>query len=252
MAGEVVEVGPEVQGFQAGDRVMANGAGGYAEYALALAERTFLLPEGCSFDEAGALPTAGLTAYQMLINRACVRPGENVLIMAAGSGVSSFAVQIAKAVGARVIATAGSADKLQKAREIGADEVINHYSEDIAERVLQLTGGQGVDVVIEHVGAAVWPACFRSLNVQGRLVTCGVTAGHRVDLHLGQVFSRALQIMGVGRGTPEHMRELLRLVGLGRVRSVIHQRFPLQEAAAAHRLLENSTFFGKLILNPQG
>ena len=186
----------------------------------------------------------------MLVNRARVRPGETVLVMAAGSGVSSFAVQIATAVGARVIATAGSDDKLRQAQQIGADAVINHYTEDVAARVRDLTGGDGVDVIIEHVGAAVWPACFRSLAVNGRLVTCGVTAGHRVDLHLGQVFTRALNIMGVGRGSPDDMRELLRLVDLGRVRSIIHQRFPLQEAAAAHTLLESSAFFGKLVLNP--
>lgn len=250
IAGEVAEIGSQVQGFAAGDRVVASGAGSYAEYALAPAERTFHLTQTCSFDEAGALPTAGLTAYQMLVNRARVRPGETVLVMAAGSGVSSFAVQIANAIGARVIATAGSDDKLMQAQQIGADAVINHYTEDVADRVKGLTGGEGVDVIIEHVGAAVWPACFRSLAVNGRLVTCGVTAGHRVDLHLGQVFTRALNIMGVGRGSPADMRELLRLVDLGRVRSIIHQHFPLQEAAAAHTLLESSTFFGKVVLNP--
>jgi NADPH2:quinone reductase len=248
MAGEVVRVGSEVREFRPGDRVVGSGDGSYAEYGLAPVERTFMLPESCAFDDGGALPTAGLTAYQMLINRARVRPGEDVLVMAAGSGVSSYAVQIARAVGARVIATAGNAEKLQKALEIGADAVINHYTEDVAARVLELTAGQGVDVIVEHVGAAVWPACFRSLKVNGRLVTCGVTAGHRVDLHLGQVFSRALQIMGVGRGSPHDMRELLRLLALGRVRPVIHQRFPLQEAVAAHRLLESSQFFGKVVL----
>ena len=250
IAGEVAEIGSQVQGFAAGDRVVASGAGSYAEYALAPAERTFHLTQTCSFDEAGALPTAGLTAYQMLVNRARVRPGESVLVMAAGSGVSSFAVQIANAIGARVIATAGSDDKLMQAQQIGADAVINHYTEDVADRIKGLTGGEGVDVIIEHVGAAVWPACFRSLAVNGRLVTCGVTAGHRVDLHLGQVFTRALNIMGVGRGSPADMRELLRLVDLGRVRSIIHQHFPLQEAAAAHTLLESSAFFGKVVLNP--
>lgn len=250
ICGEVVAVGSTVQGLQVGDRVVASGSGSYAEYALAPVERTFLLPEHCSFDEGGALPTAGLTAYQMIINRARVRPGDDVLVMAAGSGVSSYAIQIAHAVGARVIATAGSDDKLEKAREIGADAVINHYTDDIATRVQELTTGQGVDAVIEHVGAAVWQACFRSLKVGGRLVTCGVTAGHRVELHLGQVFTRALHIMGVGRGSPDDMRELLKLIALGRVRAVIHKRFPLQEAAESHRLLESSSFFGKVMLNP--
>src|SRR5216683_61007 len=175
-----------------------------------------------------------------------LRPGDRVV--AAGSGVGSYAVQIAKAVGARVIATAGTDDKLRKARAIGADDVINHYTEDLAARVRALTAGQGVDVIVEHVGAAVWQACFRSLKEYGRLVTCGVTAGHRVELHLGQVFVRALSIMGVGRGSPDDMRALLRLVALGRVRPVIHQRFALHEAAEAHRLLERSDFFGKVVL----
>ncbi|MGQ4809354.1 Quinone oxidoreductase 1 [Candidatus Entotheonellaceae bacterium PAL068K] len=251
IAGEVVQIGGEVQGLSPGDRVIASGTGSYADYALALAEQTYLLPDNCSFDDGAALPTAGLTAYQMLINRAQVRPGEDVLVMAASSGVSSYAVQIARAVGARVIATAGTAEKLQKARDIGADAVINHYTEDLAARVRDLTDGQGVDVIIEHVGAAVWQACFDSLKVRGRLVTCGVTAGHRVELHLGQVFTRALNIMGVGRGTPADMRELLRLLALGHVRPVIHQRFALREAAAAHRLLESSDFFGKVVLRPQ-
>lgn len=250
MCGEVVDVGSAVDHVRAGDRVVASGSGSYAEYALAPAERTFLLPQECSFDDGGALPTAGLTAYQMVVNRARVRPGDDVLVMAAGSGVSSYAIQIARAVGGRIIATAGSEDKLATARQIGADAVINHYTEDIAARVQELTQGKGVDVVIEHVGAAVWDACFRSLKPGGRLVTCGVTAGHRVDLHLGQVFSRALNIMGVGRGTPDDMRALIKLMALGRVRAVIHQCFPLAEAVEAHRLLENSTFFGKVVLNP--
>lgn len=250
ICGEVVAYGSEVRGMQVGDRVVASGSGSYAEYALAPVERTFTLPDTCTFDDGGALPTAGLTAYQMVINRARVRPGDDVLVMAAGSGVSSYAIQIAHAVGARVIATAGSEEKLAKARAIGADEVINHYTEDIAARVQGLTAGQGVDVVIEHVGAAVWQACFRSLKVGGRLVTCGVTAGHRVELHLGLVFTRALNIMGVGRGSPDDMRELLKLMALGRVRPVIHQRFPLSEAVEAHRMLENSSFFGKVVLNP--
>lgn len=250
IGGEVVAVGSAVQGLQPGDRVVASGSGSYAEYALAPHERTFLLPPGCSFEQGGALPTAGLTAYQMVVNRARVRPGDDVLVMAAGSGVSSYAVQIAGAVGARVIATAGSDEKLEKAREIGADEVINHYTEDVAARVQKLTAGQGVDVVIEHVGAAVWAACFRSLKVGGRLVTCGVTAGHRVELHLGQVFTRGLNIMGVGRGSPDDMRELLKLLALGRVRTVIQQCFPLAQAVEAHRMLEDSRFFGKIVLNP--
>jgi NADPH:quinone reductase-like Zn-dependent oxidoreductase len=186
----------------------------------------------------------------MVMNRARVRPGETVLIIAAGSGVSTFAIQLCHTLGARVITTAGSEDKLQKACTLGAEAGINHRQEDILERVRTLTDHHGVDVVLEHVGAPVWKACFESLKPGGRFVTCGVTAGHRVELHLGRVFSRGLSIMGVGRGTPDDMSAFLNVVGQGRVRGLIHQTFALAQAAEAHRVMEASSFFGKLVLNP--
>jgi NADPH:quinone reductase-like Zn-dependent oxidoreductase len=130
-------------------------------------------------------------------------------------------------------------------------EGINYRREDILERVRAFTGGEGVDVVLEHVGTPVWKACFESLKPGGRFVTCGVTAGHRVELHLGRVFSRGLTIMGVGRGTSDDMRAFLNVVDQGNVRGVVHRTFPLAEAAEAHRMMEASSFFGKLILNPE-
>lgn len=249
-AGEVERVGIGVEGLQPGDRVIANGWGGYAEYAVARAERVYSLPERCTFDEGATLPIAGLTAWQMVMNRARVRLGETVLITAAGSGVSTFAIQLCHTLGARVIATAGSGDKLEKAHALGAEAGIHHGQEDILEGVRAFTAGEGVDVVLDHIGTPVWKACFESLKPGGRFVTCGVTAGHRVELHLGRVFSRGLTIMGVGRGTPDDMRAFLKVVAQGKVRGIVHRTFPLAQAAEAHRVMEASSFFGKLVLNP--
>jgi NADPH:quinone reductase-like Zn-dependent oxidoreductase len=186
----------------------------------------------------------------MVVNRACVRPGESVFITAAGSGVSTFAIQLCRTLGARVITTASSPEKLEKARALGAEAGIDYTREDILGRVRAFTGGEGVDVVLEHVGTPVWDACFEGLKPGGRFVTCGVTAGHRVELHLGRVFSRALTIMGVGRGTPDDMRAFLKVVAQGKVQGIVSQAFPLAQAIEAHRLMEASSFFGKLVLNP--
>lgn len=252
IAGEVVAVGVEVTAVQAGARVVASSFHTHAELAVAPAALTFPLPENCSFVEGGATPTAGGTAYAALMNQARVQAGEDVLVIAAGSGVGSFAVQIARAAGCRVIATAGGAAKLARAREIGAEVVIDHYQEDIARRVLEVTNGRGVQVVIDHVGTPVWKAVMTSLAAWGRYVTTGVTAGHRVDLHLGQVFVKGTQIMGVGRPDEAQMAHtmigLLRLIERGQVRPVVHATFPLEQIADAHRMMERSDFFGKIVL----
>ena len=249
-AGEVVRVGEAVESCQQGDQVIASGRGGYAELAVAAGDRVYPLPKRCTFDEGATLPVAGLTAWQMVMNRACVRPGESVFITAAGSGVSTFAIQLCRTLVARVITTASNAEKLEKARGLGAEAGIDYRREDLLERVRAFTGGEGVDVVLEHVGTPVWNACFESLKPGGRFVTCGVTAGHRVELHLGRVFSRALTIMGVGRGTPDDMRAFLKVVQQGQVQGIVYRTFALAHAAEAHRMMEASSFFGKLVLNP--
>jgi NADPH2:quinone reductase len=250
VAGEVVQVGEAVEKIQPGAQVIANGRGGYAELAVAPSDRVYPLPKGCTFNQGATLPVAGLTAWQMVMNRACVRPGESVFITAAGSGVSTFAIQLCRTLGARVITTASSPEKLEKARALGAEAGIDYTCEDILERVRAFTGGEGVDVVLEHVGTPVWDACFEGLKPGGRFVTCGVTAGHRVELHLGRVFARALTIMGVGRGTPDDMRAFLKVVQQGKVQGIVSQVFPLAQAVEAHRMMEASSFFGKLVLNP--
>jgi NADPH:quinone reductase len=149
-----------------------------------------------------------------------------------------------------VITTASSEEKLEKARALGAEAGINYTREDILERVWAFTDGEGVAVVLEHVGTPVWKACFESLKPGGRFVTCGVTAGHRVELDLGRVFSRGLAIMGVGRGTADDMRAFLKVMGQQKVHGLVHRTFRLAQAAEAHRVMEASSFFGKLVLNP--
>lgn len=212
----------------------------------------FPLPAGCPFEEAAAIPTAGRTAYDGLLNRGRLVAGERVLVVAGGSGVGSFGIQIALAHRARVITTAGGGWKADRALELGAEAVIDHYSEDIADRVAELTQGAGIDVALDPVGAATFPSVLKSLSRNGRYVTAGVTAGHRTDLHLGRVFERGLTVTGVGRPTDEQIRHtmlgLLALVASGHVTPVVHAVFPLSEIASAHALLESSGVFGKVVL----
>ncbi len=254
IAGVVEAAGSAVRDLEPGQAVVASGAAAHAELALAPSVLTFPIPEGCSFDQAGATPTAGRSAHASLIAKARIEPGETVLAIAAGSGVGSFAVQIAKAAGCRVIATAGSREKCEQALALGADAAIHHYEEDIAARVRELTGGRGVDVVADHVGAAVWPAAMRSLAPEGRFVTCGVTSGHRAEIHLGRLFVQGHHLMGVGRPSPAEIRVtmlgLLRMIEQGSVTPVVHATYPLSAIAEAHAQMERSDFFGKIVLNP--
>jgi NADPH2:quinone reductase len=224
----------------------------HAELVAVPAAWVFPLPAGTTFEAAAAIPTAGRSAYDALVHRARIQPGEEVLVFAGGSGVGSFGIQVAAASGCRVLTTVGRDWKAAPARAIGADVVIDHHREDVAERVLALTGGRGVDVVLDHVGTPVFDAAMRSLARFGRYVTTGVTAGHRAELHLGWVFERGLSVLGVGRPGEEHvadvMRHLLALVAAGRVRPVIHAVLPIDQIAEGHRLLESSEFFGKVVL----
>ena len=254
IAGVVEAVGEQVEAVAAGDRVVASGERTHATLALAPADLTFPLPDGISFEAGGATPTAGRSAHQALIEKAQIQSGETVLVMAAGSGVGSFGVQIARALGCRVITTAGTAEKRSKAVELGADLAIDHYNDDIVTAVRDATDGRGVDVVLDHVGTPVFAAAVRSLAPEGRFVTCGVTAGHLGELHLGQLFVKGVTLMGVGRPDNQRiaatMRGLLAIIGRGQVTPVIAAAFPLEEIAEAHRLMESSRFFGKIVLTP--
>jgi NADPH:quinone reductase-like Zn-dependent oxidoreductase len=208
------------------------------------------MPENLTFEQAAAFPLTFLTAWHMLITRAGLKPGERVLVVAAGSGVGVAAVQIAKLAGAFVIATAGTDEKCEKAKALGADAVINHSRENIAEKVRELTDGRGVDVVFEHVGPAVFEQCLRSLAKGGRLVTCGATTGPTASFDIRFLFSRQLSIIGSMMGRTSELLTIVRLVGEGKLKPVIDRIFPLAEAAKAHEVLESRNFFGKLVLVP--
>jgi len=186
----------------------------------------------------------------MLIGRAHLQVGEDVLVLAASSGVGSTAIQIAKLYNCRVIATAGGEAKLAKAKELGADHVIDHYSQDISAEVKKITGKRGVDVVFEHVGAATWPKSLESLAPGGRLVTCGNTTGWDVKLDLRFLFSKQWSLLGSFMGTLGELHQVLKFVFRGDLKPVIDKVYPLEEIRAAHERLENKEQFGKVIVTP--
>lgn len=224
--------------------------GGYAELVSVPEVNAVPIPDDFSFDEAAAVPLVFLTAWHMLVTRAQLRAGEEVLILGAGSGVGSAGIQVAKLLEARVIATAGNDEKLAKARELGADEVINHSSEDIYEVVKRLTDRRGVDVVFEHVGATTWEKSIRSLLPGGRLVTCGATTGADAHVDLRYLFGRQLTILGSFMGTKAELLEVLKFIFRRRLLPVIDREFPLAEARAAHERMEKREVFGKILLRP--
>lgn len=223
-------------------------AGGYAEFVKAPFRNVLPIPGDVPFEEAAAFPLVSVTAWHMLFALADIKAGETVLIMGAGSGVGHVAVQLAHLAGARVITTVGSDDKIPKAVMLGADAVINHSKEKVAERVRLLTEGRGVDVVIEHIGPEVWDACLESLGKGGRLITCGATTGPDVKLNLRYVFSRQLTIKGSYMGTRAELLKAAELVGRGKLKPVIDRTYPLMEARAAQEQLLSRKFFGKIVL----
>jgi NADPH:quinone reductase-like Zn-dependent oxidoreductase len=224
--------------------------GGYAEYVKSAEMNVLPIPGDLDFDEAAAVPLVFLTAWHMLFTRAGLKPGEDVLVIGAGSGVGSAAIQVAKLVNARVIATAGADWKLEKARALGADEVINHRRQSIGEEVKRLTRKRGVDVVVEHVGAAVWEACFDSLATYGRLVTCGMTTGADLKLNGQGLFGRQRTILGSFMGGKAELIAVLKFIAQRKLHAVIDSVFPLHEAAGAQQKMEGREFFGKILLHP--
>ncbi|MSQ14271.1 MAG: hypothetical protein EXR50_00180 [Dehalococcoidia bacterium] len=249
MAGEVAAVGSVVRGFKIGDRVMGEAiAGAYAEYARCHPAELALIPEWLSYEEAAAIPVVFCTSWHMLLCKAGLSLGETALIMAGGSGLGSAGIQIAKRAGAAVITTAGSADKLERALALGADYGINYKEEDLAQRVKEITNGRGVDVVLEHIGTPVWEGCFASMANGGRFVICGVSAGHRVQLHLGQLWTRELTLYGTRQAPREDLAKVAELVAQKTFKAVVDRVFPLEEVAEAHKLMESDMFFGKIVL----
>ncbi len=224
--------------------------GGYAELVAVPGVNIIVKPKNLKWEEAAALPLVTVTAWHMLVTRANVQPGESVLVHAAGSGVGSLGIQVAKLRGARVIATAGSDEKLAKARELGADEVVNYTREDWAKEVKRLTERAGVDIVVEHTGAETWAGSISVLKNNGRLVTCGATSGFDARTDLRQVFYRHLSILGSFMGSKGELLEALKFVERGQLHAVVDRSLPLAEARRAHELLEDRAQFGKLVLVP--
>jgi NADPH:quinone reductase-like Zn-dependent oxidoreductase len=224
--------------------------GGYAQLVAAPAVNVIPKPPSLSWEQAAALPLVTVTAWHMLVTRAAVQPGENVLVHAAGSGVGSVGIQVAKLRGARVIATASTDEKLAKARELGADEVVNYSQEGWPKEVRRLTNKQGVDVVFEHTGADTWAGSISSLRTNGRLVTCGATSGYAAQTDLRQVFYRHITILGSFMGSKAELLEAMKFIESGKIRAVVDQTLPLAEARRAHELLEDRAQFGKLVLVP--
>ncbi len=278
MAGVVEAVGPGVEAPRIGDAVVVNPSlgcgrcerclsgrenlcrryailgehvsGGMAERLAVSARNVLPKPARLSFEEAAAVPLTFMTAWHALVQRAGVRPGETVLVHAAGSGVGVAAVQIAKLLGARVIATAGSDVKLEKARALGADEVVNYETQDFVQEAKRLTDRRGVDVVFEHVGKRTWEGSILAVGIGGRIVTVGATTGFDPPTDLRHVFFRQLSILGSTMGTAGDLLEVLRFVGEGRLRPVVDRVLPLAEARAAQGLLADRAQFGKIVLVP--
>lgn len=281
IAGDVVALGPNtrLETLQLGDRVIVSpgvscwrcgpclknrdnlcesysilgadgGWGGYAEYAVVPARSLLPIPdEEMTFEEAASYPLTFLTAYHMLTALARTQEGETVLVVGASSGVGSAAIQIAKALGARVIAASSSKEKLEAARSLGADETIHTESEKLSACVKRITGKRGADVVFEHIGGSFFTDAIRLLASGGRLVTCGATADPKPELDLRYVFFKELQILGAKMGTLKELQELNTLFSTKRLRPVVDRIFPLAEAAAAHAYLEARKQFGKVLLS---
>jgi len=276
IAGVVEWIPPEETGFRRGDEVIVNPGvgcgrcercllgrddqcsdykiigygtdGGYAEFVRVRRTNLVKKPAAMTFEEAASFPLVFETAYHMLVTKARVGPGETVLVLAANSGVGTAAVQIAKLLGARVIATAGDEEKAEGARRLGADFAIDHYSQNVLGEVKRLTGNRGVDVVVEHVGKATWEGSVRALAKGGRLVTCGATTGADAVTDLRYIFSRELTVYGSYMAGSGELLEVVKLFDQGRLKTVVDSVFPLAQAGEAQTRMEKSRHFGKIVL----
>jgi NADPH:quinone reductase-like Zn-dependent oxidoreductase len=278
IAGEIAGVGAAVQGVAVGDRVAVNPNlncgrcefctrgedslcvtygilgehthGGLAEHVKVDARNVIKLPDHVRFEDAAAFILVNMTAWRMLVTQARLRPGEDLLIIGVGGGVSSTAVQIGKLCGARVWVTSSSDDKLARARELGADECINYAKEDWAKAVFQKTGRRGVDVILENVGAATWQGSIRSLAKGGRLVTCGATSGPIGETDIRLVFWKQISIIGSTMASRREFNEVMIQLFRGKLRAIVDSVMPLREGAAAQQKLAEGKQFGKIVLVP--
>jgi len=276
IAGDVAEVGPDVTGLRVGDRVCVNPnltcgrcefciqgedslcvrygivgehlPGGLAELVAVSAENVLPLPAHVSYEHAASFILTNMTAWRMVVTQARVRPGEDVLILGVGGGVSSTAVQIAKLCGARVLVTSSSDAKLERARQLGADVSINYSKEDWESAVYEKTAKRGVDVVLENVGAQTWKQSLRSLRKGGRLVTCGATTGPIAETDIRIVFWKQIHIIGSTMANRREFNDVTRLFFAGRLKAIVDEIVPLKDGAAAQRRLAEGRQFGKIVL----
>ena len=279
IAGEVVAVGSACTRVKPGERIMVSPGwtcgqcaaclrgednlcrayqiiggygvdGGCADFLCVPEVNCIPIPQRLDYPSAAAVPLTFLTAWNMLRRQARLKPGEDVLVMGAGSGVGTAAIQIAKLAGARVIAVASTDEKLAKATALGADAGINYASQDLGQEIRRLTGKRGVDVVFEHVGGTTWEKLIPNIAPGGRLVTCGATAGHDAKVDIRYLFSKTVAILGAFMGCKADLLEVVRYMGEGTLRPVVDRTLPLSECAEAHRLIEDRAVFGKIVLLP--
>jgi NADPH:quinone reductase-like Zn-dependent oxidoreductase len=261
-SGTVEALGAGVNGFAIGDAVVLNpgledGAhiigehcdGTHAELITVPSEYVHAKPEHLSFEEAAAFPLVYETAFRMLVTRAALQPGEWVLCWGVGSGVGSAAFVLAKALGARIVATSSHENKLARALELGADHAINHASADVAKEVKAATAGHGIDVVVEHVGEATWKTSLSVAAHAGRVAVCGATTGPNPPAGLNRIWWKHLSILGSTMATRKDFAALLTLMKEKQLRPIVDKVFPLAEAAEAHRYLEDGRQFGKVLFS---
>jgi NADPH:quinone reductase-like Zn-dependent oxidoreductase len=276
IAGEVAAVGASVRDLKPGQRVILSPGiscgrceqcvsghdsqcaqfdimgmrrqGGYAEFAKAHARDVHPVSDRLSFEEWASIPLVFLTAWHMLVTRGRIAPGETTLVHAAGSGIGSAAIQIAKLCGARVLATAGSDEKLALARRLGADVCINYTAQDFAARAMQETGKRGVDLVFEHIGPGNWEKNFLCMARGARMVFCGATAGPQVSLDIRPLYVRQFSVIGCYMGGKRELLDVLKLVEAGKLQPVLDKTFPLADAAAAQQRMLDRRNFGKIVL----
>ena len=277
--GEVAGLNGDAQGFKEGDRVWVTCRipcrkcelcllgrdnlclkegyfgldipGGYAEYVTVPIANLNALPANVRFEDAAAAQIAFGTAWHVLINRGGLQAGQTVLIQAAGSGIGSAAVQVAKLAGAAmIIATASSETKLEQAKALGATHLINYSREKFADKVMALTGGRGVDVVMEHIGGEVFTESLKCLARGAIIVTVGAHAGEVVQFDIIPFFRKELRLAGSKNASVLELRKVMQLVADGKLKPVVHKALPLAQAAEGHRVVDSRDFFGKVVLLP--
>lgn len=261
IAGEIETVGDGVTGWRAGERVVVNPKtkrgligeevnGGLAERVAVPAENLVRLPASVSFENGAAIPINFGTALRMLTTIGGLKAGESILVLGASGGVGTACVQIAKMVGARIIAAAGSAEKAAKLRELGADEVIDYSRDDFSRAAWDLSGRKGVNVAVNFTGGDTFNPSLRALTRRGRLLVCGATAGFSPQIDLRYLWRRELQVLGSTGYTQQDIAAAVEMVAGGKLKPVIGRVFPLQQAAEAVKLLEDRAFFGKIVVVP--